>query len=102
VRGWLRETTGGLPATFWYLWTGTLVNRLGSFVMIFMAIYLTSERHFTQTQAGLVIGFFGAGSAIGVTVGGVLADRWGRRPTLFAAHLGTATMLLVLGSARDR
>jgi MFS family permease len=102
VRGWLRETTGGLPTTFWYLWTGTLVNRLGSFVMIFMAIYLTSERHFTQTQAGLVIGFFGVGSAMGVTVGGVLADRWGRRPTLFTAHLGTATMLLVLGFARDR
>jgi len=102
VRSWLRETTGGLPTTFWYLWTGTLVNRLGSFVMIFMAIYLTSERHFTQTQAGLVIGFFGVGSAVGVTVGGVLADRWGRRPTLFTAHLGAAGMLLVLGFARDR
>ena len=102
MRSWLRETTGGLPTTFWYLWTGTLVNRLGSFVMIFMAIYLTSERHFTQTQAGLVIGFFGVGSAVGVTVGGVLADRWGRRPTLFTAHLGAAGMLLVLGFARDR
>jgi MFS family permease len=102
VRSWFRETAGGLPATFWYLWTGTLVNRLGSFVMIFMAIYLTSERHFTQTEAGLVIGFFGAGSAVGVTVGGVLADRWGRRPTLLTAHLGAAAMLLVLGFARDR
>jgi MFS family permease len=70
--------------------------------MIFMAIYLTSERHFTQTEAGLVIGLFGVGSAMGVTVGGVLADRWGRRPTLFTAHLGAATMLLVLGFADDR
>jgi MFS family permease len=102
VRSWLRETTGGLPTTFWYLWTGTLVNRLGSFVMIFMAIYLTSERHFTQTEAGLVIGFFGVGSAAGVTVGGVLADRWGRRPTLLTAHLGAATMLLALGFAHER
>lgn len=102
MRSWLRETTGGLPSTFWYLWTGTLVNRLGSFVMIFMAIYLTSERHFAQTEAGLVIGLFGVGSAMGVTVGGVLADRWGRRPTLFTAHLGAATMLLVLGFADDR
>lgn len=102
MRSWLRETAGGLPTTFWYLWTGTLVNRLGSFVMIFMAIYLTSERHFTQTEAGLVIGLFGVGSAMGVTVGGVLADRWGRRPTLLTAHLGAAVMLVVLGFARDR
>lgn len=102
MRSWLRETAGGLPTTFWYLWTGTLVSRLGSFVMIFMAIYLTSERHFTQTQAGLVIGLFGAGSALGVMVGGVLADRWGRRPTLLTAQVGAATMLLVLGFARDR
>ncbi|BCB80169.1 MFS transporter [Phytohabitans flavus] len=101
MRSWLRETAGGLPTTFWYLWTGTLVNRLGSFVIIFMAIYLTSERHFTQTQAGLVIGLFGLGSAAGVTVGGVLADRWGRRPTLLTAHLGAATMLLAMGFARD-
>jgi MFS family permease len=102
VRRWLRETTGGLPTTFWYLWTGTLVNRLGSFVLIFLAIYLTTERDFSQTEAGLVIGLFGAGSALGVTVGGVLADRWGRRPTLLTAHTGAAAMMLVLGFARDR
>lgn len=102
VRGWFRETTGGLPATFWYLWTGTLVNRLGSFVLIFLAIYLTAERGYSQTEAGLVIGLFGAGSAVGVMVGGVLADRWGRRPTLLTAHLGAATTLILLGFARDR
>ncbi|GFJ91067.1 hypothetical protein Prum_047090 [Phytohabitans rumicis] len=102
MRRWFQDTTGGLPATFWYLWTGTLINRLGSFVLIFLAIYLTTERGFSQTEAGLVIGLFGAGSAAGVTIGGVLADRWGRRPTLLTAHLGTATMLLVLGFAEDR
>lgn len=102
MRSWFRETTGGLPATFWYLWAGTLVNRLGSFVLIFLAIYLTTERGFSQSQAGLVIGMFGAGSAAGVTIGGVLADRWGRRPSLLMAHLGAATMLVALGFARDR
>jgi MFS family permease len=102
MRSWFRDTTGGLPTTFWYLWAGTLINRLGSFVLIFLAIYLTTERGFSETQAGLVIGLFGAGSAAGVTVGGVLADRWGRRPTLITAHIGTAALLLTLGFARDR
>ncbi|HEX5596812.1 MAG TPA: MFS transporter [Micromonosporaceae bacterium] len=100
VRGWLQETAGGLPANFWYLWTGTLINRLGSFVLIFLAIYLTKERDFSEFTAGLVIGAWGAGGAAGTMIGGVLADRWGRRPTLLTAHLGAATMMLALGLSR--
>ncbi|MEH0935927.1 MDR family MFS transporter [Micromonospora psammae] len=101
VRGWFRDTTGGLPRAFWYLWTGTLINRLGSFVLVFLAIYLTQERGFSASQAGLVLGLWGVGGAVGTTVGGTLADRWGRRPTLLTAHLGAATMMLALGFARD-
>ncbi|MEH0842679.1 MFS transporter [Micromonospora sp. CPCC 205711] len=101
MRGWFRDTTGGLPRTFWYLWTGTLINRLGSFVLVFLAIYLTRERGFSASQAGLVLGLWGVGGAVGTTIGGTLADRWGRRPTLLTAHLGAATMMLALGFARE-
>ncbi|MFI7603833.1 MDR family MFS transporter [Micromonospora sp. NPDC049366] len=100
VQGWLRETAGGLPRRFWYLWAGTLINRLGSFVLVFLAIYLTQERDFSASQAGLVIGLWGVGGAAGTTIGGTLTDRWGRRPTLLTAHLGAATMMLALGLAR--
>ncbi|TDC39527.1 MFS transporter [Micromonospora sp. 15K316] len=100
VRSWFQDTAGGLPARFWYLWTGTLINRLGSFVLVFLAIYLTQERGFSASQAGLVIGLWGVGGAVGTTIGGTLADRWGRRPTLFAAQLGGAVMMLGLGLAR--
>jgi MFS family permease len=99
VRGWLRQAAGGLPRTFWLLWTGTLINRLGAFVIIFLAIYLTGERGFSQSQAGLVIGLYGAGAAIGTMTGGVLADRWGRRPTMLTAQLGAAALMLALGFA---
>lgn len=101
VQSWFRDTTGGLPRAFWYLWTGTLINRVGSFVLIFLAIYLTRERGFSNAQAGLVLGLWGVGGAVGTTVGGTLADRWGRRPTLLTAHLGAATMMLALGFARE-
>uniref|UniRef100_A8LZG4 Major facilitator superfamily MFS_1 n=1 Tax=Salinispora arenicola (strain CNS-205) TaxID=391037 RepID=A8LZG4_SALAI len=101
MRGWLHDTAGGLPRTFWYLWTGTLINRLGSFVIIFLAIYLTQERNFSASQAGLVLGLWGVGGAAGTTIGGTLADRWGRRPTLLTAHLGATSMMLALGFARD-
>ncbi|MET8085011.1 MFS transporter [Micromonospora sp. NPDC005237] len=101
MRSWFRDTTGGLPATFWYLWSGTLINRLGSFVLVFLAIYLTQERGFSASQAGLVLGLWGVGGAVGTTAGGTLADRWGRRPTLLTAHVGAAAMMLALGLARD-
>ncbi|MET8349806.1 MULTISPECIES: MFS transporter [unclassified Micromonospora] len=101
MRSWFRDTTGGLPTTFWYLWTGTLINRLGSFVLVFLAIYLTQERGFSASQAGLVLGLWGVGGAVGTTAGGTLADRWGRRPTLLTAHVGAAAMMLGLGLAKD-
>ncbi len=101
MRGWLRQAAGGLPRTFWLLWTGTLINRLGGFVVIFLAIYLTGERGFSQSQAGLVIGLYGAGGAVGTVVGGVLTDRWGRRPTLLTAQFGAAALLPALGLAHD-
>nr|WP_221378497.1 MFS transporter [Actinoplanes polyasparticus] len=99
MRGWFDQAVGGLPRQFWLLWTGTLVNRVGSFVVIFLAIYLTGERHFSQSQAGLVIGLYGVGGALGTTVGGVLADRWGRKPTMLTAQFGAAALMLALGFA---
>ena len=99
VRGWLREAAGGLPRQFWLLWTGTLINRLGSFVVIYLAIYLTQDLHFSQSQAGLVLGAYGVGGALGTMAGGVLTDRWGRRPTMLTAQFGAATLMLTLGFA---
>ncbi|UQU65450.1 MFS transporter [Couchioplanes caeruleus] len=99
MRGWLREAAGGLPRQFWFLWTGTLINRLGAFVVIYLAIYLTQDLHFSQSQAGLVLGAYGVGGAIGTMTGGVLTDRWGRRPTMLTAQFGTAALMLTLGFA---
>ena len=98
--GWLRQATGGLPRQFWLLFTGTLINRLGSFVVIYLAIYLTRQLGFRQTEVGLVLACYGVGGIAGTLTGGVLADRWGRRSTLLTAQLGSATLMLSLGFAR--
>jgi MFS family permease len=100
VRQWVDQTVGGLPRQFWYLWANTLINRIGSFVVIVLAIYLTQERGFTETFAGLVIGLWGAGGAAGTLVGGVLADRWGRKPTVLTAMYSSAGLMVGLGLAR--
>lgn len=93
----LSETAGGLPKQFWWLWISTLVNRLGGFVVPFLALYLTADRGYSAAYAGLVASLFGLGSAVAAVGGGVLADRIGRRPTLLAAQLGTAVSMAVLG-----
>jgi predicted MFS family arabinose efflux permease len=87
----------GLPKTFWYLWTGTLINRSGAFVMLYLEIYMVAYYGFSATFAGAVLGLFGGGLALGSIVGGVLADRWGRRGTLLISHLMQAATALIMG-----
>jgi MFS family permease len=97
VRSALGPTVSGLPATFWWLWAGTLVNRAGAFVLPFLAFYLTDELRLTPSFVGLVLGAFGLGSTVAALVGGVLADRLGRRPVLLGSQVGTAVTLVALG-----
>ncbi|WP_204036845.1 MFS transporter [Micromonospora qiuiae] len=92
----LADTAGGLPSVFWYLWAGLLINRAGAFAILFLPLYLTAVRGASESLAGVVIGAFGAGGAAGVLLGGVLADRWGRRATLVAAHLASAVLMVAL------
>jgi MFS family permease len=78
---------------YWLLWTGMLINRVGGFVALVLSLYLTSERGLKPSAAGLVVGLYGIGGVAGVLLGGVLADRWGRRPTLLLAHFGAVVFL---------
>ncbi|GAA2293370.1 MFS transporter [Streptomyces kunmingensis] len=96
-----RESVAGLPREFWWLWTSTLVNRLGGFVLTFLALYLTAQRGFSAAYAGLVASLIGLGGVIASVLGGVLADRLGRRPTLLGAQLATAATVAVLAFVRD-
>ncbi|MFC8091963.1 MDR family MFS transporter [Streptomyces sp. NPDC127178] len=92
-----RETVSGLPREFWWLWTSTLVNRLGAFVATFMALYLTLDRGYSATYAGLVAALHGLGGVVSSIGAGVMTDRLGRRPTLLVAQASTAVSVAVLG-----
>lgn len=92
-----RDTVSGLPREFWWLWTSTLVNRLGAFVATFMALYLTLDRGYSASYAGLVAALHGLGGVVSSLGAGVMADRFGRRPTMLAAQVSTAVSVAVLG-----
>jgi MFS family permease len=90
----------GLPRSFWLLWVGTLVNRLGGAVFPFLALYLTRDRGLSPALAGTAVSLYAAGGAIAGPVGGALSDRIGRRPSLLAATVLAAAAMLALAGVR--
>lgn len=91
----------GLPRVYWYLWAGQLINRVGGFVVPFLTIYLTQELKLPLARAAVVVSLYGAGGLLAGPVGGLLADRLGRRTTLIGALITSAAFMVALGFARD-
>ncbi|KPC66311.1 MDR family MFS transporter [Streptomyces chattanoogensis] len=90
-------SVSGLPRQFWWLWTSTLINRLGAFVATYLALYLTVARGYSASYAGLVGALYGLGGVVSSIGAGVLTDRLGRRPTMLIAQLSTAASVALLG-----
>jgi MFS family permease len=98
TRPTLRESLRSLPPAAWILFAGTFVNRLGTFVLPFFTLYLTG-RGFTAGQAGIAIGAYGLGGFVAQMVGGLLADRIGRRNAIALSMLSTGVLTLALWQA---
>ncbi len=100
MRSWLAATRRSLPDAFWLVWLGTLINRAGGFVLPLLAYYLTGPRGLGQDQAAWIASAYGAGLVAAGLVGGVLADRLGRRLTMAGSLLAGAAMMIALSEAR--
>jgi MFS family permease len=81
------------------LFAGSFVNRFGSFVTVFLVLYLV-ESGFSVAQAGLAASAYGAGALASAAVGGYLADRLGRRRTIALSMFGAAAAAMALSQAR--
>lgn len=101
LRQAVHGTFSGFPATFWWLELGTLINRVGGFVVTFLSLYLTSERGLSVAEAGVVVSLYGAGTIPAGLVGGALSDHLGRRATLLLALVTSAGAMLALGFMRE-
>jgi MFS family permease len=96
-----RAAAGGLPPVFWTLWAGMLVNRLASFVITFLALYLVRERGFDAEEAGRVVALYGLGLLLAGPLGGALADRIGRRRTMQLGLTSGGLCVAAIGFVRD-
>jgi MFS family permease len=94
-RSTLRENLRGLPRPVWVLFFGAFVNRFGTFVLPFITLYLTRSGY-SVPQAGLGLAAYGMGAVGAQAIGGLLADRIGRRNTIVLSMAGGAVLTLSL------
>lgn len=91
----IRTTLREAPAAVWTVLAGTFINKLGSFLQVFLVLYLT-RRGFTADQAGLALGAYGAGSIVGVASGGAATDWLGCRGTIAGSMILSALLTAAL------
>jgi len=90
-----------LPGDMWILFFTTLINRSGTMVLPFLAIYLVNVRHTSVGQAGLVLAFYGIGSLVTSPVIGRFADRFGKSKIMILSLLFSGLMLFVYPLIKD-
>lgn len=86
----------GIQKNIWILSVAMLINRSGSMVLLFASLYLTNELHFSISDAGLIMSFFGAGSILGSYAGGWLTDRKNYLDIMLFSLIGSSLLLLLL------
>jgi MFS family permease len=101
LRDTWKASLGGLPRTFWTLLAGMLVNRLATFVAVFLSLYLVRDRGLSPAEAGRILAFFGVGILVAGPVGGTLADAIGRRATMLLSLVSGAFAVGAIGFLRE-
>jgi MFS family permease len=96
----LFATLRTFPRPVWVLCGGAFLNKFGTFVIPFLALYMT-RAGFTTTQAGLAIGAYGMGHFLASIIGGHLADTIGRRKTIILSMASVAFAMLALSQAHS-
>ncbi len=89
-----------LPPVAWILFFGTFLNKFGSFVVPFLALYLT-QRGYSIADAGVAIGAYGMGNVLATMLGGHFADNIGRRKTIVLSMFSGAAAMMLLSQARS-
>jgi len=89
----LRRGLASLPRAVWVLDAGLFVNSFGTFLPVFIVLYLV-RAGYPPPVAALGLSAYGLGALLGPALGGYLADRLGRRDTI-AAGMAVAAAAVV-------
>lgn len=94
----LRVEIRTLPRAAWVLYAETFVNRFGTFVLVFLALYLT-RIGWSPARTGIAVGMYGGGALAASIAGGWLADHLGRRNTIALSMFASAASMVLLWRA---
>jgi predicted MFS family arabinose efflux permease len=89
-----REAFSGLPRDVWWLSLVTFVNRSGTMVLPFLALFLTSRRGFGAADVGVALAVYGLGAMLGVAFGGWLSDHVDPRDVMIVSLVSTGAGFL--------
>ena len=88
---------GALPRPVWALAGARFVNAVGAYVYPFLTLILTDRLAFSKEEAGRVLLMASFLFVPGSLLGGLLADRLGRKRLLVAAQVMAALSIGVIG-----
>lgn len=74
----------------------TFINRLGTMVVPFLSKYMLEQLHFTYSQIGWVMVFFGLGSFAGTWISGKILDKIGFYKVMVFSLFTSGLLFLVL------
>ena len=89
-----KASFGGLSRETWVLSLLVLLNRCGFMAVPFMGLYITQVLHRPESDAGIIISFFGFGAIAGAAAGGKFTDMFGYRPVQIVAALVSGLFFL--------
>ena len=89
-----------MPKGFWPLWTTVLIDLIGFGIALpVLGIYAVDQFRATGLMVAVLGSSYSAAQAVAAPVLGRLSDRYGRKPILFCALVGTAIAALMTGLA---
>ena len=90
------NTFKGLSNEVWWLALITLINRAGTMVIPFLALYLKEDLGFTVSHVAWIMSAFGLGSVAGSWLGGKLTDTLGYYKVMVRSLISTGILFIVL------
>jgi MFS family permease len=94
----LENTYRQFPRTFWVVVGTQFIDVVGNTLLFpFFALYITQKFDVGMTQAGIILATNSFAGIVGSTIGGALADRYGRRGIILFGLVVSALSGLTLG-----
>lgn len=88
-----------LPRVVQLLVLGSFINKVGTFILPYLALVLRREFGLAPRQVAAILAAYGVGTLFSILAGGILTDRLGRRRTLLTSLLGSGALAMAMAAS---